>query len=125
MKSEIELSNWYQFTTEYEQQKLIDDLNSEYALVIVGGVAKILHRITTETGRDTYSYMTVTAFKLLLSNTKIEVNGVTKTYADYWMTHPNRNTFKNGVQYLPYRQAPKGVFNTWTGALIEGGNMNT
>jgi hypothetical protein len=106
-------TNWYHFTTEYEHQQLIADLNSEYALVIVGGVAKIVYRVKHHNERDTFHYMTINAFKQLLSNTRIEIDGVTMTHAQWWLDHPQRQTYKHGVTFSPYRRVSEGVLNLW------------
>jgi hypothetical protein len=64
-------------------------------------------------------------FRNLYLNERVivtDANGKPKsrTYADVWLSHPDRQTYKSGLKFLPgVSEPPDGVYNLWGGWAVE------
>ncbi len=102
-------------------EKVIDDLNKEYALINIKGAIKILQETYDyETGFKECQFLDERGFKLLYKN-KIETVGrkssgkpIQKTYAEIWLSHTNRRKYKDFV-FIPGKEVPADIYNIWQG----------
>jgi len=90
--------------------KDIAKLNERYAFVIVGSKAKIVD----EYGNHT-NFMDQRAFVAKYAN--IPSNNT--TLGDYWLSHPDRRQYLNGVVFDPSNNEAEGQYNLWKGFSVE------
>jgi len=96
--------------TEEEMKDPIEELNSEFAFIVIGGKSTILRQ--TEKGVD---YIGVQAFHDLLKASTIQTgSGKRKQLTQMWLASHKRVTY-NSVELLPCKKAPLGVYNLWRG----------
>ena len=101
------------------RREAVTKLNEEYAVIIVGGKAAILHIKS----RDEYELLSVEAFKTWLKNKTILVEGNTKgsvkdiPLAEFWLKNSNRRQYE-GMVFVPNRKPPK-MYNLWQGFTYE------
>ncbi|MGZ8364782.1 MAG: DUF5906 domain-containing protein [Nitrospira sp.] len=103
------------------------ELNDKYALVLIGSKARILAELTEELykgePRPVVVYMAPEDFKQLYCNrlvqTGLDSNGNPKftPLGRWWIEHPNRRQFLDGVHFTPERDQ-KGKYNLWRGFSI-------
>lgn len=110
-------------------QDLIDEYNTQYAVVLSGEKAKIVRKeADLDTGQNVYSTYNVDAFKAFLSNDKIfikDAKGNPKPVKkfDIWMSSPKRRTF-DGIVMRPDQPPLVQIkdlqyLNTWAGFAIK------
>lgn len=75
------------------QTPLIEQMNKEYALVLIGGKAIILKENEPSKNLPPFEFMSVDSFRLFLQNQKRRVGGREMTHADLWMGHVLRRTY--------------------------------
>jgi hypothetical protein len=102
------------------EAEAIDLLNSEHAVVTVGGKTKVLRStINSRTGETTHVYMDVNDFKNLYSNKFfVDSEGTEKSLAPFWLTHIDRRTAHGGVKFDPSNQCTPDQINTFVGYPI-------
>ena len=109
-------------TTSFEKE-LVDKLNAEFAVIVVGNKIRILREKSLEglePWMSAYDLLTKDDFMTLMSN-KLHP-GLTaagrptlKSEATIWLASENRREYPRGMGFFPGKKAPSGVFNTWTG----------
>lgn len=105
-----------------EIERAIEDLNRDYALVLVGGVPMIVREQYSDDGSPRYEYLSVDAWRTLLSNRFVWVTAganqrrvpVTKA----WLESPERREYR-GVLFDPTGRAPGTWLNLWRGFAAE------
>ncbi len=110
--------------TDNEKEELkdpVEELNQEFAFIIIGGKSTILRQNT----KGEVSYMSPPAFHDLLKASTIQTgNGRKKQISELWLASHKRATY-DSVELLPCKKAPKGVYNLWRGFTFEPlGNIN-
>ena len=117
---------YYMKTWDEQLDELVDEMNQEFCLVLIDGVVRVFQAIQGNK-RPTFQSMSVTAFKQLFSNVRVQVGSTNKrgrthaiydTKANAWLNHINRKTYMNAV-YSPYRTVPDNTLNTWIDNTIE------
>ena len=103
--------------------KVVDEINEVFSMVKEGGKVKILVEDYDPTlDRKFVSRMSVADFKNLLINQKVVVDdGKLIDKGTYWLKHPGRRTYMNGVIFDPdpERQAREGWYNLYRGFSCE------
>lgn len=106
--------------------EVIERLNAEFAIVVVGGKIRILReKETYDTTGSHYDLMDKDSFRTLLQNDIIpyvDKNGKTKivSVADLWLASEMRRTFPNGLRLMPDKKGHNnGYYNTWNGFAVE------
>lgn len=110
-------------------QDMIDEYNTQYAMVLSGERAKIVRKERDlDTGQNIYSTYVIDAFKMFLANDKImikDAKGNPKPVKkfDIWMASPKRRTF-DGLVMRPDQPPLVQVgqlqyLNTWAGFTVE------
>lgn len=107
--------------------EIIERINSQFAIVVVGGKIKVLrekdHIPDPVLGH--YDLMDKESFRTLLQNDRVEwtdPNGKTKyvSVADLWLANDARRTFPNGMRLMPHKKGhQEGYYNTWNGFAVE------
>lgn len=93
----------------------VDELNKQYAFIIVGGKSAII----SQNNKEPVSYMSTQAFHDLLKAHTIQTgNGKTKQLTQFWMSSHKRATY-DSIELLPCKETPKGVYNLWRGFTCE------
>jgi len=92
----------------------IEELNKEFAFIVIGGKSTILKQT-----RNEVSYLTVSAFHDLIKASTIQTgNGRRKQLSELWMASHKRATYES-IEMLPCRETAKGVYNLWRGFTCE------
>jgi len=104
-------------------------INKRHCLTFIGK-DHVIMRFMKNPEKGTYRYknLTISAFNALYSNqlikTGINKKGeyIYKKLGTAWMEHPERLTFKNGIEFLPMKEKVNGSYNVnrgwlnlWTG----------
>lgn len=120
-----QLATEVDFSTKGEYDILIDELNKEYGIVVVGGKVRVISEsINGDPDRD-LTFMTLDDFKNLTMNKKIAIannTGQTKAVPKtaIWLGDERRREFTGGVEFRPDKpsefQTPSGLaYNLWRG----------
>lgn len=94
------------------------ELNSDYAVVPVGGSVRILYEtVDPKTGWRTHRFYTRADFNMYFFNRKVPGNPK-QSISDYWLAHPNRRQYR-GLIFEPSppgkeKEIP-GYYNLWQG----------
>src|SRR4051812_21151141 len=92
--------------------KYVRDYNKEFALVVIGGHARIAHFKAD----GSFTLLTVdTARALKRNHRRMTDRGETQSFSDLWFDNPDRRTYPNGIVFAPNQLAPDGTLNTWRG----------
>jgi hypothetical protein len=109
------------YTWEAELERLIDQFNDIYAMVLVNGTAKIAQVVKQPNQRPYVTFLSLGGFKAIYSNTSIKTGEIVKagrnvdllkTHAQAWIASPDRKTYLNAI-YAPYRHVESTTLNTW------------
>jgi hypothetical protein len=95
------------------QRPIVEQMNGEYALVLIGGKAVVLKENVPSKDLPPFEFMSVDSFRLFLQNQKMRVGDRERTYADLWLGHPLRRS------YVSCTFAPSGcssdIYNFYKG----------
>ena len=98
---------------------VIDKFNSEYAHVMVGGKARIMHEtvdpVTREPKLDFYQFPD---FRSKYANSVVQVGKKLVCEADYWLRHPKRRSY-GAIVFAPNMDLSKEVYNSYRGLSVE------
>ena len=122
-----------QFETSSDYDKLIDEMNREYGMVVVGGKVRVLSKsINSDPERDV-SLMSMEDFKVLTMNRKTVIstpNGQSKVVpkSAIWLADERRREYTGGIEFRPDQptefDTPNGLaynlFRGWTVEPIKG-----
>lgn len=100
-------------TPAQEVEKRIAELNAIYAVVMVGGRARILQE-----DADGFTLLNRDDFALLLANDFVEVNGKHVQVSRVWLESPLRRTYSRLV-FKPGDRSNHGAYNIWRGWGVE------
>ncbi len=102
----------------------IDDMNREWALVLMGSKAVIVREQPFGPIEDRVRVLTIEAFGHLFSNRPTQIRSTTgikvTTWAKRWMTHRKRRTF-HGIEFFPNpdgAEATPGYLNLYRGFSV-------
>jgi hypothetical protein len=106
-----------------QQRKVIDDINREFCVVRQAGQIVILsERYDRVQKRVYHESMSLNDFHLRFANEMVVVSvdddsrKKEKTQSAFWISHPDRRQYLNGVVFDPSTTEPRsGEFNLWTG----------
>lgn len=128
--SGIEEYAWRQIERAREEavDPILREINDEYALVTVGGKARVLREHwDAEFERATVSYMLKEAFLDFWNKRSVEYvsgtdgNGKPKVVSEpagkWWTRHPLGRAYRD-VVYAPGRALPRDVMNLWRGFAV-------
>jgi hypothetical protein len=104
----------------------LDQLNTEFALVLMGSKAVILRERDNGPIEDRVRILSLDAFRAWYSNRFTEVFGKDKkigsvTFAEAWLRHRNRRQYE-GLEFHPdsaRAAGTPGYFNLWRGFAVE------
>jgi Family of unknown function (DUF5906) len=108
-------------------KKLVDVFNRKYAVANEGGKALVMWAaFDPQMRRDRIERATFDDFRKFFCNHQFTVTvtaggkpkKITKTYAAWWLDHPNRRQYLGGVVFDPSGKATAGSFNLWRGWSI-------
>lgn len=117
---------FYMKTWNEQLDEMVDEMNQEFCLVLINGSVRVFQAIQGNK-RPTFQNMSITAFRQLFSNVKVQVDSVNKrgrnhaiydTKANAWLNHINRKTYMNAA-YSPFRNVPDNTLNLWVDPAIE------
>jgi hypothetical protein len=93
----------------------VDDINRTYALVVIGGKARIARWSTNPLFLEAtmIEYMREPDFTRLFSNKPVPGKGESQGVA--WLNHPRRREYLGGVIFAPEEELPEGQLNLWNG----------
>lgn len=92
-----------------------DALNREYAVVLNEGDALVYREQMTAGGQKKFTPMKKGSFDLVLKDRKLDG----KPLAEAWLGSPRRRFYRNGVDFVPERDAGEGVLNLWGGFAVQ------
>jgi hypothetical protein len=91
----------------------VDDLNTNYALVIIGDKTAVMN-FEDETK---FRLLQVGSFKQWFSNRKVTIGDKVLPLAEYWLKHPQRRQYE-GIEFAPV-SSKRGYYNLWHGFAVE------
>lgn len=98
--------------------RAIDELNKQYAVVLMGGAKTvILREFQDDEGNPQITFMALDAFKQWLENRTILHKGKKKKLAIIWLSSPYRRQYE-GVTFSP-KGTTENYFNLWRGFTVE------
>lgn len=103
-----------------EETKLspVQELNKQFAFIIVGGGGYVLREFKDMDGHDAIDFLNIPSFnQLIASQTLMTGNGKVIPMSTVWMKSPERRTYQ-GLCFLPGKPAPKGYYNLWKGFTV-------
>lgn len=96
----------------------IGRLNKDYAFIVSGGRPAVLYeKRNSFDGSVEVEHWSVDAFKQYFQNQSIQVGRNQVKLGDYWLTHPERRTYR-GLIFEPGRDRPEH-YNLWQGFSFE------
>lgn len=102
-----------------DENRIIDELNQEYAVLQIGNMVRIL-REHQWGGKTFISYLKKSDFDLLLSNRKFVLNDGKKnkeeSWSKIWLQHKDRRQY-SGVEFEPNGGNPQ-FYNLWRGLAV-------
>lgn len=126
-KPQIEAETKIETDSEYD--KLIDELNKEYGVAVVGGKIRIVSQSINKDPEQDITLLTMDDFKAMTMNKKTVISGangqskaVPKTMI--WLGDERRKEFTGGIQFRPDKETefygPNGLtYNLWTGFALK------
>ncbi|MEH6589164.1 MAG: primase-helicase family protein [Halioglobus sp.] len=102
-----------------DPQKLLDpalsivELNRRYAVVSLGGKAQVA--VDHDNG---VQFMTFQDFERFYSNILVTVEKRQVQLGKYWLSHPSRRQYLDGVIFDPSLSADTGRYNLWSGYAV-------
>lgn len=97
----------------------LQTLNNEFALVLVGDKAVVLHDTTDSENRPVTNFLLVTTFRTWLETNRV-FDGEDERFVDIgkiWLKSPLRRQYR-GVTFSPEGDIP-GFYNLWRGFALE------
>lgn len=95
----------------------IDELNKNYAFVLVGGNHRVLFETVDAHGRFRVEHLSESAFHAHLAARSMSVGDKVHPISKLWLASPRRRSY-NGICFLPGRDAPQGYYNLWRGFSV-------
>ena len=99
---------------------LVEELNREFAVVLVGGKLAVLSERTDASGEPSIELLGLDAFKGWLRNRLVLIPSGDDfkliPLSEYWLGHPNRRQFRDLV-FSPDREVPE-AYNYWRGFVV-------
>jgi hypothetical protein len=102
---------------EKKRRALIEQMNGEYALILIGSGAAVLREGRDAFGEPEFRFLTLDAFKEWLRPHKLFIRGTAIPYAAVWLNDPWRRKY-DGIVFAPGGAAP-AYYNLWRGFAVE------
>lgn len=110
-----------------DEERELDQLNADFAQILVGGHVGILRMPAFEDKRNgKIEVLHQSDFRALLAGQRfpdwIGKNGQPQKgleKAAWWLTHLRRRQYPEGLVFLPGQPAPPGALNLWRGFAVE------
>ena len=111
-----------------ELDQLVNYFNRRYSVVNEAGKVWVFEwRLDPVLKRDVLDRISHSDFRRLYENDRLRVFtkdgpkiiSTTKNRAEWWLTHPARRQYLDGVTFDPARRAPPGYMNLWRGFAVE------
>lgn len=97
----------------------IDEMNKEFAFILIGGKHKILMETFDSQGHFTYELLDEGSFHNYLASRMFSTgDGRTMPLSRYWMKSPRRRSY-NGLAFVPERPVPPQFYNLWRGFNVK------
>ena len=110
---------------EAELSRAMAEFNRRYAVVNEGGKAVVYERTSDLVlKRSVIVRIQFSDLKKLYQHQKISVptksgGSITKSPAEWWLSHRDRRTYLDGVVFDPTGNAPPTCWNLWNGFAVE------
>jgi hypothetical protein len=101
----------------------VDEINQDYAVILVGGRLAILREFLDEEGQPTNQFLSVDGFKQWMGNRFTKVGKKDVPLAAQWMQSPGRRQY-SGLVFAP-SGAPEDYYNLWKGFGIGADNSGS
>ncbi len=92
----------------------IDELNRRYAVVKFGSKVHVVDDFA-----DEVSFMTFRDFQNLYGNRRVPMGKSSVSVGSYWLEHPDRRQYPDGVVFDPSKSCGTGHYNLWRGFAVE------
>jgi len=103
---------------EAEKLSPVQELNKEFAYIVIGGGGYVLRELKNSDGNNTIDFLNIPSFNnLIASQTMTAGNGRTIPMSTIWMKSHERRTY-HGLCFLPGKPAPTGYYNLWKGFSV-------
>jgi len=112
-REERELRRIWDRAGEFINAPEIAELNEQYAMVLVGGTAAILHEFADFDGRPVWELLKLNSFKSWMANRHLTIGQKALQLGPHWLSHPLRRQYQ-GIIFAPGRDAA-GYYNVWRG----------
>ncbi len=101
-----------------EKGNPFEELNKEYAYVMVNGGDHILRETTDEKSRWTLQHVNIGTFHRNLLPRTLTYGKKTVQISEEWMRWPGRRSY-DGLVFMPEQRAPDRFYNLWRGFAVE------
>lgn len=95
-----------------------EQLNTEYAYVLIGGDYAILRETTDENGKPVVKYLAPGAFKTKFPGIYMPSGKKQAPIAQAWLDWPQRRSY-DGLVFAPGGKVPVRFYNLWRGFSVE------
>lgn len=96
-----------------EEYDVIEELNQEYALVVVPPQTLIIKETKSDNGHKDFMFLQISAFKNILGSRWLK----NKKLPTAWMESPMRRTY-TGIEFAPTNPTT-GMYNLWQGHTVK------
>ena len=96
----------------------VDALNSEYAMILIGGSAAILREGHDAFGVAEYKFMSIDAFKEWLRPRKFYTGEESIGLSALWLNDKRRRQYE-GLVFAPLQEVSATYYNLWRGFAVE------
>lgn len=97
-----------------EPDQCIAELNRRYAVVKHGGRTLIL-----DEGGHTLDFLNFRCFENLYANVHVPAGKHSVRVAKYWIEHPDRRQYLDGIAFCPEGNISADTYNLWRGFAVE------
>ena len=110
----------YKFASDGDAEVWIDHLNQNHAVVMSSGKAMVMNFGYDHVfDRRLITYSEFEHFRKRYRNKTIKIGDKQRKLADFWLDHPRRREYMDGVVFLPGQGQRPGRFNFWNGFAVE------
>lgn len=92
----------------------ITELNKRFAVAKVGGKTLVL-----DTFSEALDALSFRDFENMYNNVDVMVGKSSSRLGKYWLYHPNRRQFLDGITFEPGTVVAQGQYNLWSGFAVE------
>lgn len=95
-----------------------DEINREFARVIVGGKDHIIWETFDEGGSPIIEHWDIDTFHRELASRRMMFGGKEQSVSRLWMSDPRRRSYR-GIYFSPGKELRKTAYNLWKGFAVE------